>query len=50
MTRKACAYFQCGTAAGMGWETDGNSAGRWCGFPNFHCSASQAPGDVSCGS
>lgn len=45
-----CVYFQCGTAAGMGWETDGNSVGRWCGFPSFHCFASQALNDVSCGS
>lgn len=43
-------YFQCDTAVEMVWETDGSSAGRWCGFPSSHCSASQVLNGVSCGS
>ena len=43
-------YSQYDTAVGMASGTGGSSAGRWCGFPNSQCFASQVPNDASCGS
>lgn len=45
-----CEHSRCGTAAGMESCTDDSNAGRSCGSPNSHCSASPAPNGASYGS
>lgn len=48
--RFGCERSRCGTAAGMESCTDDSNAGRSCGSPNSHCSASPAPNGASYGS